>query len=48
MRKYGGYKLEDVMKLNITKFHGLIKLISYEIHQENEAYKKANKKRGRK
>jgi len=48
MRKYGGYKLEDVMSLSITKFNGLIKLISYEIYQENEAHKKAqHKSRGR-
>lgn len=45
MRKYGGYRLEHVMELNITKFYGLIKLLSYEIHQENEATKKANRKR---
>jgi len=47
MRKYGGYKLKDVMDLYITEFYGLIKLISYEIYQENEAIKKAKQKRGR-
>ena len=45
MRKYGGYKLKDVLELYITEFYALIKLLSYEIHQENEANKKANKKR---
>lgn len=48
MRKYGGYKLDDVLNLYITQFYALIKLISYEIHQENEAHKKANRKHGKK
>jgi len=48
LRKYGGYRLEHVKNMYITEFYGLIKLISYEIHQENEAHKKAqNRHKGR-
>ena len=47
MRKYGGYRLEHVMDLYVTEFYGLIKMLGYEIHQENEANKKARLKQKR-
>lgn len=44
LRKYGGYKLEDVLKMYITQFYTLIKLINYETFLENEEHKRQQKK----
>ena len=39
---YGGYKLEDLLQMPVTRYYALIKLISH-VNQNQEDYYKKNK-----